>query len=98
MNIEDICTVAQAYWSRHAAPVRPGEDPLVAGLVREHSLHCPSCAAAAESARLVRSGLRAAGVVRRGRGGWKDRLTARLSHALAEARATDRAGSQTLAN
>ena len=84
MNIEDICTVANDFWVRQSTTNRPIDDPLVASLVREHSLRCSPCARSAEAARIVRGGLRAAGAGRRKQSGWKDRLLARLSYALAQ--------------
>jgi hypothetical protein len=98
MNVDDICTVAREFWTRYAAPVQQVEAPLLVQLVGEHSLHCPSCGGAAESARIVRLGLRAAGIDRRRPSSWKDRLLARLTHALAESGAAVLGGKQTLTN
>jgi hypothetical protein len=96
MNVDDICAVASDHWARRAEPAGPEEDPLVARLVREHSLHCPRCARAAEAARIVRAGLRAAGIGdRRRSSSWKERLRARLSYALAEAATGERGARQT---
>jgi hypothetical protein len=98
MNVDDICTVAREFWTRQAAPLQPVEEPLLAGLVREHSLHCPSCTRSAEAARIVRLGLRAAGIDRRRPSSWKDRLLARLTHALEESGAAVLGRKRTLAN